>query len=659
MKHLKVGVYDNSPLIIKDTQNNYTGLSVEMLEHIGSLENWQFEYIHGTWPECIERLKTGEIDLQLLIGFTPERDRVYDYTNEAVFVAWGQIYTAPEIKANTVFDLKDKRIAVYKDSLISIAFSELLDKFDVKVTLIEVENYEAITEEIKEGRADAGVFNRTFAWQYGNQTDFHITPIVFNPIPLYYAVSQGAHPDVIKAIDTHLSRLKSESGSIYYQLLEQAIGKVRRPIIPSWIRWTLIIITVLSVITGLVNVFLKRQVKAKTKELSIRNSLLEQENAERIRVEKQLLKWEHIFKAAKWGIAVSSKDGETINLINPAYAKMHGYSESELRGKEVASVFSPAFRSQLPAIMNKCHQHVHFTFEGEHVRKDGSLFPVYHDVTTIRDEDDQVLYRIVGVLDITDRKQAESLLKRYSEDLEKMVDQRTDELKNTQEKLLLQEKLAAIGKLSGSVAHDIRTPLGTISNSIYFLKQKYQNADDQVLEKYLSIMEKEVFNTNEIITDLLDYSKEPKLKLTEISINNLIDSTLNDIIFPETITLEKDLDEGIPRFSIDSSMLRRVVYNLVINSLQAMPIGGTLYVSSQKQVDKIAIIIRDNGTGISPENLDKIFEPLFTTKPKGVGLGLSNVKTFLDKLGGRIEVTSAVNKGTSVALQFPLKSNDT
>lgn len=256
--------------------------------------------------------------------------------------------------------------------------------------------------------------------------------------------------------------------------------------------------------------------------------------------------------------------------------------------------------------------------------------------------------------DISERRESELLLKKYSENLESMVQKRTDELRNAQKELLLQEKLAAIGKLSGSVAHDIRNPLGVISNSIYFLDHKYKESPEELLKKHVRIMSNEIEKANDIITDLLDFSREIKAVLVESSINDVVKGVLNTFIFPKESIVKTNLSAEIPPFHFDSSMLNRILHNLVNNAVQAMPEGGLVMISTDRTSDSVILKVIDNGEGITAENTSKIFEPLFTTKAKGVGLGLSIVKTFIEKQGGKIEVESIVGKGSTFSITLPL-----
>jgi len=225
-----------------------------------------------------------------------------------------------------------------------------------------------------------------------------------------------------------------------------------------------------------------------------------------------------------------------------------------------------------------------------------------------------------------------------------------------EQQLLKNQRLITIGQLGASLAHELRNPLGVINNSIYFLNMELDDADEAVM-KHLKIMKKKISACNKIITDILEFSHIKKPTLTIHNINTIIDNTLSQVTFPDNVDIITDLDENLPLIRFDVNQLQQVFFNLINNAVDAMPDGGILKIITQLKNNIVEIKFSDNGVGISENNLKKIFEPLFTTKAKGFGLGLTTCKTFIEGHGGTIEVESEVDKGTTFIIKLPVSNS--
>lgn len=225
--------------------------------------------------------------------------------------------------------------------------------------------------------------------------------------------------------------------------------------------------------------------------------------------------------------------------------------------------------------------------------------------------------------------------------------------KRMQEQLLRQEKLAVLGQLAGGVGHELRNPLGVIKNSAYFLNMALESPDPEVKET-LELLEKEVAAAERIITSLLDFARvKPPLR-RKVDIQQILRETLSGFKVPENITVEYPLVKSLPQVLTDPDQLDQVFKNIILNAVQAMPGGGRLTITTDtRDPDWLAISITDTGVGIPKENLEKVFEPLFTSKAKGIGLGLAITKTFVEGHGGTIEVQSEIGKGTTFTVKLP------
>jgi len=256
--------------------------------------------------------------------------------------------------------------------------------------------------------------------------------------------------------------------------------------------------------------------------------------------------------------------------------------------------------------------------------------------------------------EVTERKRAEKKLKDYSEHLTEMVEERTRELKDAQEDLIRNGKLSVLGQLAGGVGHELRNPLGVIKNAAYFLNMALEKPDPEVKET-LEILEKEVATSERIIHSLLGFARPRSPTRRKMNLNLIVREALSRSVIPENVEVISRLDEALPVIIADPDQLGQVFANIILNAIQAMPEGGRLIVKSEiPGPGWEAVSFADTGAGILEENLGKLFEPLFTTKAKGIGLGLAVIKTLVEGHGGTIEVQSEVGKGSIFTVRLPI-----
>lgn len=259
--------------------------------------------------------------------------------------------------------------------------------------------------------------------------------------------------------------------------------------------------------------------------------------------------------------------------------------------------------------------------------------------------------------DITDRKLAEIELTKYREQLELLVEERTTKLKEAQEELIQKERLATLGRLTATVSHELRNPLGTIQTALFAIENSLQHKDYSQGTRSLELAERSIGRCVTIIEELNSYARVKELKIAEASIDDWLRTVFKEQSIPEEISCELDLSIGI-RTSFDQEKLRQVAVNLITNAVHALQDKTSgkklLRISTHLLDDNYEIRFSDNGIGMSEDIKEKVFEPLYSTKGFGVGLGMVVVKNIVEQHHGEINIESKEGQGTTVTLRLPL-----
>jgi len=248
-------------------------------------------------------------------------------------------------------------------------------------------------------------------------------------------------------------------------------------------------------------------------------------------------------------------------------------------------------------------------------------------------------------------------LESLTRDLEAKVEERTRELREAQGALLRREKPAMLGQLAGSVAHELRNPLAVISNAAYYLKTVLPPGKAKV-EEHLRIISAKVNEADKIILDLLDFGGRREPKRGRASVRAMLKQAVEAASVPDRIAIEKRIPSDLPSVLVDERQIEQVFLNLITNACQAMRKGGTLAVTAEAAGGEVRVAFSDSGCGIPSGNMEKIFEPLFTTEGQGIGLGLSVSRLLVDLNGGAIEVESREGGGSTFTVTLPTEKGE-
>ncbi|MFC1990401.1 ATP-binding protein [Chloroflexota bacterium] len=384
------------------------------------------------------------------------------------------------------------------------------------------------------------------------------------------------------------------------------------------------------------------------------------------------------------GITVTDMQGKVIDF-NRAATEQTGYKKEEAIGKTPMEILLaekdyPRFLEGLGKLLaGKAIESADYLCK----RKDGTELPISVSLSLLRDAEGKPSTIIAVHRDITERKRLEQEIQVKNEQLEAQneelraaneemqateeelrssneeMEAANEELRETQEQLIRSEKLAAIGQLAGGVGHELRNPLGAIKNAVYYIKGKVAKSELAQTEprvvEFLDIVDDEINSSNKIISDLLGFSRVGKPAVSPTKIDKVIEDAISHTTVPENIEITKKLDSSLPKIEIDTDQICQVLVNIITNGAQAMPEGGKLTIEASKKDGFLELKISDTGGGIPDDVIGKIFDPLYTTRAKGIGLGLAVCKSIIDRHDGHINVESSVGKGTTFIIKLPLE----
>ena len=337
---------------------------------------------------------------------------------------------------------------------------------------------------------------------------------------------------------------------------------------------------------------------------------------------------------------------------NQAYAEMLGYTRKELRSISVQQLLPEKWHDQREKVVNKVLQTGRsIVFEREYKRKDGSVFPASVRTWRLTDGKGKVIGIWSIVRDISEPKAHEKNLKEQAEILERLVEERTKQLKDS-------ERLATIGQTAAMVGHDLRNPLQTVLGELYLAKSEVDalaaGEAKRNLQESIRVLDDQAAYMDKIVSDLQAFVRPVRIVKSVVVLKDAFSDVLASIGVSDDVAVQMQVDSRLS-VKADLQLMKRVLINLVTNALQAMPNGGKLTIKSQvTREGQIAITVQDTGVGIPEKIKPQIFTPLFTTKPRGQGFGLAVCKRVIEAHGGTISFESQEGKGAKFTVQLPL-----
>ena len=374
-------------------------------------------------------------------------------------------------------------------------------------------------------------------------------------------------------------------------------------------------------------------------------------------LEENELRIRSTFEQAAVGITHSTMQRNILD-VNEKFCELTGYTKKELLNKNLNDItFQRDKEVEKEAIERVLNSDENcYSLEKRYVKKNGDVSWAKVTVSLVKDIKNNPKYFIAIVEDINSRKKYETALKQYSGKLEEMVNDRTKELKETQERLIRQEKLAALGQLAGGVGHELRNPLGIMTNAILYLQTNEDNTNEE-LSEYLEIISRQVKISSKIISDLLEFGMHKSSQKTLFRAEKTIAEIISNIQKPDTVLINQSAEYDLPDVFADEEHFRMIAHNIISNACQSIREEGVVTISLSRSGSSVILKVQDTGCGMDEDTISKIYEPLFTTKTRGIGLGMAITQNLAEINNIKIEVESKLNIGTTFTMSIPLKES--
>ena len=380
---------------------------------------------------------------------------------------------------------------------------------------------------------------------------------------------------------------------------------------------------------------------------------------ERVKIDEILSKWAHIFENTGSGIGVFMADTETLDMINPAFSRIHGYKTDELIGKPLRDLFTTGSQADVMDQLRILRKEGHVVFESDNIKENGAVFPAFIDITSVRDADGKIMYCVLHVQDISDRKRAEK------------------ERAKLEGQLYQAQKMEAVGTLAAGIAHDFNNILEAILLNTEFVQSNITT--DAINTEMLQDVVTSVDRARKLVQQILTFSRQTEVSKRPVKLSPVIKEVLKFMkaSLPSSLNISHRLRTENDMVLADPMQIHQVLVNLCNNSAFAMKkLGGDLTIAVDEvffdhtTVDSrfhmlqgryVELLVHDSGEGIEDSEMERIFEPFYTTKNvnEGTGLGLSVVYGIVKNHNGEILVDSSPGKGTNITIYLPQYSGET
>lgn len=603
------------PFSYVNDDGEFTGFSVALMHAVAEASGLNLEFVPMNLYKAEEALIAGDIDAIIGLKYTAEREDAFDFSESYYIASDGIVVPKRKEDVNIVTDLKYNVVAIQDDD----STFDLLQNVR-RAQLNIAQNERDALRLLMMGRADAYVGSRRTAMYYLDKwKQDHAYKVLESPVqPAEFAVAvQNGDSELLDQINQGLLTVRANGTyeQLFYEWFNNStVLMTRLKYLVYVLAAAVIVIGIVLVIGFIWNKRLKKEVLKQTKTIREANKDLQEKRQD---IADQNAFKEQILNSTPSGI-VTLDQSFKVTSMNHEARRLFGETE-----------------------MGRVHPLIKKLFDTNSALKD-----VYQGETALQYADDEYVihYHIRPIYDAEGQHTGYLLT----------FENRTEE-KKLQQKLAVQEKMHALGQLSAGIAHEMRNPLTSVKTFVELLPQKYDQPDFR--KEIVQHVPAEIDRLNQTIEDLLDYSRPKAPKKQLFSAKPWLDSILalfRPTLRQERIDLHVDVQENLSIYA-DEQQIKQVIVNMILNAIDALKHSHEKQLTVQmfQEENWTKINITDSGTGMNKKQIDKIYEPFFTTKDDGVGLGLTISFQFVRENGGDVFIDSTPGIGTTFVVSLP------
>jgi len=619
---IRLGIHDNPPSTL--IQNGIAkGFVVDIIGDFAARYDYHVDHVIAPFPELMEMIQTGKIDLLAPIAFSVERSRLIFFNQEPLMFSWATIVIHKQSSFTVLADLAEKTMGVVKDDRGYQALKEEMTAQKIPIQYREYGNFREMVIDVDEGRIDAALLYRSSldhmlhsdkrAW------NLKVMPGSILYESLFFGVNHN-RSELVPQLDDFLSKLKKSPGNPFQQIYDrwyaEPYSRFSRFLFQNspWL-----IALGLTLVIGIVtfNLALRRRVVKATREISRQKSF-----------------FQNLFHNNPAGIVILNESGRIIDQ-NLEFLKLFGFTAKEIKGKHLDELIDDEttltetllYNQQIIQGMRIDKEVMRFNREKQSLQLHMIGSPIFFE--------NQLLGSLFIFIDISTSKKME-------------------------EEVLKARNIESIGVLAGGIAHDFNNMLTGILGNISLAKILAKNGRTmEILEK----AEKAALKTRGLTRQLLTFTKGgiPQKKVS--SIREIVQDSVDLMLEGSEITTLIEMEDPIGNVNVDITQISQVMNNILLNAKEAMPGGGQIKISIFNHIadgdggpdrgSYVAVAVHDDGPGIDPEIQKNLFVPFHTSKEGGTGLGLAISYSILKKHRGTITVESAPETGTTFTIYLP------